>query len=175
MNRGVKVGLALAAWESLVAWARFVERKRLFALAQERAKALGKPLVVVGDPDAGAHTRLARAYDCGDLCVDLNGCPNCANAVRLDLTKGRLPVADNSAVVFVSCVLEYVDDLKTAWLELRRAAGQELYVATVGGWSFTTWLFPGAKWKLTPREGGGFLATRISDDPRDGSTLLGLN
>ena len=169
-----KLGLGLAAREGTVAWARFAERKRLFAVARGRARATGRSLVVVGDPDAGAHTKLARAYGCGDLCVDLNGCPKCSNALKLDIAKGRIPVSDNSAVIFVGCVLEYVDDVKAAWLELRRAAGAELFVATVGGWSLTTRLFPGAKWSLTPR-GGGFLAKRISDDLRDGSTLLGLN
>ena len=169
-----KVAVGVAAWEAMQAALRFQARKLLFAQAQARATELGRKLVVVGDPDSGAHTQLARAYGCGDLCVDLNGCPKCSNALKLDITKGRIPVSDNSAVIFVGCVLEYVDDVKAAWLEMRRAAGQNLFVATVGGWSLTTHLFPGAKWSLTPR-GGGFLATRISDDPRDGSTLLGLN
>lgn len=161
----------LAGWEALSAYGRFQDRKRLFAAAAARAQQLGLPLVVVGDPDAGAHTKMFRAYDCGDLCLDLNGCPSCPTALAVDLTQG-IPLADHSAVIFVSCVLEYVDDLPAAWAELRRVAGANLFVAIVGGASLTTYLFPGAKWVLTP-EGTGFIARRISDDPRDGSALAG--
>jgi hypothetical protein len=68
---------------------------------------------VIGDPDAGMHTRLMRAYGCGDVCVDLNGCPKCPVTVVADITKGPIPdVADDSAVVFVSCVLEYVSEIE---------------------------------------------------------------
>ena len=75
------------------------------------------PIVVVGDPDSGAHTRLYRAYSCGDLCVD--------KVVQVaDITPGPVPgIADDSAVVFVSCVLEYVGDAAAAVAELRRMAG----------------------------------------------------
>jgi hypothetical protein len=61
--------------ESGAAMVRFRERTVAFMSAMERATALGRRLVVIGDPDAGMHTRLARAYGCGDVCVDLNGCP----------------------------------------------------------------------------------------------------
>jgi hypothetical protein len=30
-------------------------------------------VVVGGDPDAGTHIRLVRAYGCGDRCIDLLG------------------------------------------------------------------------------------------------------
>jgi hypothetical protein len=77
-------------------------------MAMERASALGRRLVVIGDPDAGLHTRLMRAYGCGDVCVDLNGCPRCPVTVVADITKGPIAdIADDSAVVFVSCVFEY--------------------------------------------------------------------
>jgi hypothetical protein len=103
---------------------RFERRRRAFAAAARRAAELGRPLVVVGDPDAGAHTRLVRAYDCGDLCIDLHGCPKCRIMQAADLTAGPVPgIADDSAVVFVSCVLEYVSDPEAALRELKRMAG----------------------------------------------------
>jgi hypothetical protein len=98
---------------------RFRRRRQAFEAAARRAAETGRPLIVVGDPDAGAHTRLMRAYECGDLCIDLQGCPRCQVMKAADLTKGPIEgVADDSAVVFVSCVLEYVTDLEAA---LRRA------------------------------------------------------
>ena len=63
--------------EAGMALHRFEARRRAFDSAARRAALLQRPLIVVGDPDAGAHTRIIRAYGCGDLCVDLTGCPLC--------------------------------------------------------------------------------------------------
>jgi len=128
---------------------RFEARRRLFEAAARRAYELGRPLVVVGDPDAGAHTRLMRAYGCGDLCLDLEGCPMCQVMQAADLTAGPVPgVADDSAVVFVSCVLEYVSDPEAALRELQRMAGsrENLFIVFVEPWTLTASLYPGARW-----------------------------
>ncbi|MBA3545721.1 MAG: hypothetical protein H0T76_04490 [Nannocystis sp.] len=128
---------------------RFEARRRCFEAAARRAYQLGRPLVVVGDPDAGAHTRLVRAYGCGDLCLDLQGCPMCRVMQAADLTAGPVPgVADDSAVVFVSCVLEYVADPEAALSELMRMAGSHdnLFIVFVEPWTITATVYPGARW-----------------------------
>lgn len=141
------LGLALAL-EGLAAWKRFEARKAAFASAQRRALDLGRPLVVVGDPDAGMHTRMARAYPCGDVCVDINGCPACPVQLIADLATERLPFEDDSVVVFVSCVLEYVADVRAAVTELARVAGPDnLFIITVQPWTITAALYPGAAWR----------------------------
>ena len=140
-------GVLLA--EGGIALRRFERRRRAFAAAARRAAELGRPLVVVGDPDAGAHTRLMRAYDCGDLCIDLHGCPMCRVMQAADLTAGPVPgIANDSAVVFVSCVLEYVSDPEAALHELQRMAGsaENLFIVFVDSWSLTAALYPGARW-----------------------------
>jgi hypothetical protein len=147
----------VATLECAQAMQRWEARRRLFAAAQRRALALGRPLVVVGDPDAGAHTRMMRAYDCGDLCVDLHGCPRCPVVQAADLTAGPVPnVTADSAVVFVSCVLEYVADIDAALAELQRMAGSpdNLFIATVQPWTLTAALYPGARWVATPTPTG---------------------
>ena len=138
----------IGAWELGAGVGRFRERQEVFALAQARAAALGRPLVVVGDPDAGAQTKIARAYGCGDKCLDLTGCPQCAVGKAVDITKGTTPVPPNSAVVFCSCVLEYVPDAPAAVAELRRMAGSDanLFVVGVQPWTLTARLYPGAQW-----------------------------
>ncbi len=96
-----------------------------------------------------AHTRLVRAYDCGDLCIDLHGCPRCRVMQAADLTAGPVPgIVDDSAVVFVSCVLEYVSDPEAALHELRRMAGSpdNLFLVLVEPWTLTAVLYPGARW-----------------------------
>ncbi len=140
-------GLALA--EGALALARWQARRETYDLAARRAATLHRPLVVVGDPDSGAHTRLYRAYGCGDLCVDINGCPLCKVVQVADITANPVPgVADDSAVVFVSCVLEYVGDAAAAVHELRRMAGtpDNLFAVSVQPWTLTAALYPGARW-----------------------------
>lgn len=142
------LGGALAA-ESGLALRRFEVRRRVYEAAARRAVELGRPLIVVGDPDAGAHTRLVRAYGCGDLCVDLRGCPRCRVMQAVDLTEGPVAgVADDSAVVYVSCVLEYVSDPAAALRELYRMAGapDNLFLVFVEPKSLTSTLYPGARW-----------------------------
>lgn len=132
---------------------RFETRRRCFEAATRRAAELGRPLVVVGDPDAGAHTRLVRAYGCGDLCLDLQGCPMCRVMQAADLTAGPVPgVADDSAVVFVSCVLEYVSDPEAAFREIQRMAGSRdnVFIIFVESWTLTAALYPGARWAGGP-------------------------
>jgi hypothetical protein len=138
--------------EGTAALIRFRERTAAFELAMERATALGRRLVVIGDPDAGLHTRLLRAYGCGDVCVDANGCPKCPVTVVADITRGPIPdLADDSAVVFVSCVFEYVAELEAALREVSRIAGspENVFVVTVQPWTLTARLYPGARWRGT--------------------------
>jgi hypothetical protein len=142
------LGGAMAA-ESGLAIRRFEARRRAYQAAIRRASEAGRPLIVVGDPDAGAHTRLVRAYGCGDLCIDLRGCPRCQVMQAADLTQGPVAgVADDSAVVYVSCVLEYVADPEAALRELQRMAGSSdnLFLVFVEPWSLTAALYPGARW-----------------------------
>lgn len=144
----IALGGALLA-ELGMAFHRFEVRRRTFDAAARRAAALGRPLVVVGDPDAGMHTGIKRAYGCGDMCIDRNGCPMCTVKKVADLTKGHIDgIADDSAVVFVSCVLEYVTDPEAALRELRRIAGapDNLFLVFVEPWTITAALYPGAQW-----------------------------
>lgn len=135
--------------EGVRAYNLAMERERKFKLAQERAVALSRPLLVVGDPDSGMVTRLRRSYSCGDLCVDLTGCPACPASMALDITKGIPSVPDNSAVVFVSCVLEYTDDPEAALKDLLRIAGapENLFLVTVDPNTVTSFLYPGARYR----------------------------
>lgn len=132
---------------------RFQQRRLAFEAAVRRATETGRPLIVVGDPDAGLHTRLMRAYECGDLCIDIQGCPRCRVMKAADLTKGPIDgIADDSAVVFVSCVLEYVADSEAAFRELARIAGarENLFLVLVEPWTLTASLYPGARWPVSP-------------------------
>lgn len=155
LKLGARVALGYVALvESAAAVVRHNERTAAFQAASQRAAALGRTLVVVGDPDAGFHTRLMRAYGCGDVCVDLNGCPRCPTTVVADITTRVPGIDDDSAVVFVSCVLEYVGDMPAALSEIMRMAGtrDNVFLVTVQPWTATARLYPAAKWKASPAE-----------------------
>ncbi len=139
------VAIGLGAWELFWYARRNAKRHSLYEKAAAHAHRDGVPLVVVGAPDRGA----TRGPGCGDVCLDIEGCA-CPVQLEADVTK-RLPFADNSVVVFVSCVLEYVDDVEAALAELRRISGGRLYIVAVEPWTLTAYFYPGAK-RTLPRE-----------------------
>ena len=160
-----RVALAgVALNEAVQAASRYRSRKDLYAAAVARAAATGRRLVVVGAPDAGLHTRLLPAYGCGDVCVDLNGCPGCPRSEAVDLTTGRTSVPDDSAVVYVSCVLEYVPDFPAALREVERMAGsrENLFNVVVQPWTLTGSLYPAAVSSISQEPGGRLTATPVS-------------
>lgn len=129
-----------AAWELGWWWRRRSLRAKTFELAAAEAKRLGRPLVVVGAPDGG----VTAGYGCGDVTVDIVRSDSCPNPLVADVTK-PLPFADNSVVVFVSCVLEYVDNADAAINELCRVSGGHFFVVRVEPWTLTSIFYPGAR------------------------------
>jgi hypothetical protein len=176
MNVPLILLATVAGLEGLAALDRFRQRTQQFELAKARAKQTNRPLVVVGDPDGGFHTKMLRAYDCGDICLDIAGCPSCPVFYSADITKTpSAPIADNSAVVFVSCVFEYVDDDIAAWHEVLRMAGSidNLYLAAVQPWTLTATLYPGAKHAILQADSEVYRSMRISST-RKTVALLGV-
>lgn len=135
----------LGTWEALWWAVRRHRRASAYARALSRARALGRPLAVIGAPDGG----VTGGYGCGDITIDLAPCLCCPNAVQADVCD-RLPLPDNSAVIFVSCVLEYVADLDAAMREIDRVSCGERYIAHVEPWTATAYAYPGARRTLPP-------------------------
>src|SRR5271165_1020720 len=120
--------IGLAIWESAWWFRRNSVRKDLYNQAASLAKQLNKPLVVIGAPDLGSTP----GPGTGDLIVDIRP-SKYSNSIVCDITKG-IPLADNSCVVFVSCVLEYVNDYTSAAQEIQRVSGGNYFIATVEPW-----------------------------------------
>lgn len=144
MTKWLLLGVGgVAAWETAW-WARRRHlRSSQYGCAKREAVRLGKPLVVVGAPDGGVTS----GYGCGDVTVDVAG-SICPNTIQADITK-PLPFTDDSVVVFVACVLEYVSNYEAAMRELRRVAGKHVYVVRVEPWTLAGWFYPGAKRRLS--------------------------
>lgn len=131
---------AMAAWEGAWWVRRRAVRGSSYADAELRARMTGKPLVVVGAPDGG----VTGGYGCGDVTIDLAASSICPRFLSADIGL-RLPFDDDSCVVFVACVLEYVEDYSAALAELQRIAGPDLFIVRVEPWTLTAYLYPGAK------------------------------
>lgn len=133
----------VALWESFWWIRRRSLRTSQYLRALKRAQELNKPLVVVGAPDGG----ITSGYGCGDITIDIQGSAACPVVYKRDIAQ-RIPLEDNSAVVFVSCVLEYVENFPAALAELKRVAGKELYVVRVEPWTLTAYLYPGTRRRI---------------------------
>lgn len=138
MTKWLKV---LALWEAFWWLRRGSMRTKMFAAARARADELGRALVVIGAPDGG----MTGGYPCGDVTIDMAP-SRCPGAIQADITK-PLPFLDDSVVVVVMCVLEYVgggdSELAAAIAELNRISGGNLFVVRVEPWTLTAFLYPG--------------------------------
>lgn len=139
----IGTALKVLSWE--MAWwsRRRLRRAQVYAKALECAHELKRPLVVIGAPDGGATS----GYGCGDITIDLKGSQVCSNVMQVDITKG-IPLGDESAVIFCSCVLEYVSDVNKALEEIQRVSGGHAFFVGVEPWTLTAFLYPGAKRRL---------------------------
>jgi hypothetical protein len=132
---GGVAGVWEAAW-----WVRRRQRRNAcYKAAYVESRKLGRPLVVIGAPDQGVT-----GGSCGDVTID-TGHSLCPGAIQVDLTKPPLPFADDSCVVLVSCVLEYVEDASPVLREIQRISGGHAYYVGVEPWTLTAHFYPGAK------------------------------
>ncbi len=143
--------IAVAARELYLALGPSRQKRRdIFNLAQFRAQQTGKRLIVVGSPDAGIVNRfIGRDYDCGDLCIDAVGCLSCNNYAQGRLEDVLPELESNSAVVYVSMTLEFVQDLDKVLAELARVSGGDLFVVTVPPYTLTSYLYPSSRRQFT--------------------------
>lgn len=128
----------LTAWETAWWHKRVVDRKDAYKRALGHARAIGKPLLVVGAPDRGPTPSPS-----GDIVCDI-GPSKAPVALQADITK-RIPLPDDSVVAYVCCVLEYVSDLDAAMSELGRVAGDRIYIVRVQPWTLTGLVYPGRR------------------------------
>jgi hypothetical protein len=140
----IAVILALLLANELYWWARrMVQRKQYYKRAKAQAARLGKPLMVIGDPDAGYTNKLLGAsYPCGDVTLDLklsDQCKRSGGGVEGDVHKTLPTFADNSHVILVSYVLEYVPNLDHVIGELYRVAGSADNIFVVHASPYALW------------------------------------
>ncbi len=126
---------------------RQMERRNIFKKAKNHAIAIKKPLLVYGDPYNGIGSKIfnkfMKGYGCGDETVDLTGCPKCKNGIKSDMLEHLKTKKSNSQVIFVSCVLEYLDDIEEVFKEMKRVSGgiENIFVVTVNEFSLAAYFY----------------------------------
>ena len=118
------------------------ERSQYYQLALARSKATGRPLIVIGDPRKGISSQIfGVSYGYGDVCIDLE--PLSKNCIASDATEYLSKLRSNSAVIFVSCVLEYVPDLDQLIAQLYRVSGNSnnLFIVAVKWYSIAAYWY----------------------------------
>ena len=166
--------VSLVAYEGVRALERSAIRRGVFEKAIERAVATGRQLVVVGDPANGAWSRIAGPdYQCGDVCVDLTGCPTCPTAIKADITK-PLNLPSDQYVTFVSCTLEYVADPQAAWNEILRisGSGDNVFMVDVQPWTLASVLYAGTENVITRTSVDTIAAEPVSTGEKLGVAAL---
>ena len=144
-----RLGLSgVAVAETAATWSRWEQRRRLFLAADERARQLGRPLLVVLPRKEGWWSRSMRLYEYGPRYGDIFNASDAPVIFADSLAHGLPAILDDSAVVYVACVLEYVTDLRRSMDEILRIAGEleNIYVVTVQPWTLTAALHPAARW-----------------------------
>ena len=135
-------------YELFIGINRYFKRKYLFKKALQKSKELNKPLIVIGDPKQGTFNFLfGQNYGCGDITIDITGSPVCSNKslnIRGKIEDILPKIASNSAIIFISCVLEYVDSSQLPQIinNLYRIGGKSgVFIVCVEWYSFTSRLY----------------------------------
>jgi len=121
-------------------------RRAVYEQAARRAMELGRPLVVLGDPDGGlANRALGRQWQCGDICIDRFGCGTCAEWVQGRPEDVLRELDSGSYVVYDPGAFALADDARALASEITRVAGGEVYMADAGPWTLTSFFGPKRK------------------------------
>lgn len=139
----VAIGIiALAQVGSLAIEQR--DRREKSTRARIYADEVGKPLLVVGAPYGGsplARVLKVGTHECGDVCLDIQGCPECPYSVVSDVRDIPFPDGYFGAAL-ASHVLEHlptVEDAEMAYRELSRVADR-VFVASPLRTNIYAWL-----------------------------------
>jgi hypothetical protein len=131
---------------------RRTHRRTVYEDAKQRAAELGRPLIVLGDPDASVLNHfLGRSWQCGDICIDPKGCGGCIGGeeVQADPIQYLSTLGDNSAVIFDGgSTITTVENGVALAEQMQRVAGPNVFISADGPWTLTAFLAPKRKRRI---------------------------
>ena len=143
MNKFLIFVIVIIIYEITICMIRKIKRKIYYKKAVKRAKETNKKLLVIGDPYNGiASITTGLDYNCGNLCIDLTGCPKCDNAIKGRLEDIISTLNLNEYVIYISCVLEYLDDLPLVMSYLNKVNKNDLFIVNVEWYSLMAYFYP---------------------------------
>lgn len=116
---------------------RNYNRSYLYKMAVTRSLELDRPLIVIGDPHNGIGAKIyGAAYGSGNFVIDISGCSKeiCEDVIERDIVDSLKAFHDDSCIIFISCVLEYVENIDDSIKEITRVSGSNdnVFVVTMG-------------------------------------------
>ncbi len=143
MNKFILFIVLLIVYETVICIIRKIKRRIVFSKAKKRTAETGKKLLIIGDPYNGVASKSTGIdYDCGDLCLDITGCPNCPESVKGRLEDTIAKINLNEYVIYISCVLEYTNDLDYIQSFLNKVDPKNLFVVNVEWYSLMAYFYP---------------------------------
>ena len=139
----IAVIVVIAVFDIIVGLVRKWKRRHIFAIAKKRSEETGFPLLVVGDPYNGLMSIMSGPdYECGDVCLDLTGCKMCPHGIKGRLEEKLRGIDLSRTVVYISCVLEYVNDLPLILGYLNKMDPNNLFIVNVEWFSLMAYFYP---------------------------------
>jgi hypothetical protein len=121
---------------------RMYYRHNYFKLAKNRALEMGKPLMVIGNPDSGYSNKIwGRSYDHGDVTLDLKVTGDYKVAHEGDLHDTLPTYNDDSHIIFISYTLEYIPNLERILPHIFRVAGSTKNIFVVTAQRTSLWAY----------------------------------
>lgn len=136
-------GILLLFNEIIQDFVRNNNRKSTYKDALECSKKLGKRLIVIGDPHRGKGSSFhGVSYGSGDMTIDINGCSKGkCDVIQDDAYEVLKQLKTNSSVIFISCVLEYIEHIEKTIKEIRRVSGGNYFIVHVQPYTLTAFLY----------------------------------
>jgi len=133
----------ITIWQTIVTIELKLKRRRCFKQAQKRSKETGKKLIVVGDPYNGVGSIYTGIdYTCGDICVDITGCPKCSNGIKSDLESYLKSIDLNEYIIFISCTIEYIPNISVILEYLNKVPKDNLFIVNVQWYNLVCYYYP---------------------------------
>lgn len=135
--------IIIVIYEAIVTIELKLKRRAEFKKASIRSKEIGKKLIVVGDPYNGIASKYTGVdYTCGDICVDITGCPGCSNGVKSDLESYLKSIDLNEYIIFISCTIEYIPDISVILEYLNKVPKDNLFIVNVQWYNLVCYYYP---------------------------------
>ena len=81
--------------------------------------------------------------------IDLKSSKKCKNSIDIDLLEYLKKQENNSLVIFISCVLEYIDNIEETIKEINRVANNNIFIVTVNKYSFSAYFYTAKDYQAT--------------------------